>query len=744
MGLAERLGIGRHSTFVATVTVHELSQVPLVAAKFRIKWKFKGATSAHNLGDYDSDSDAGGSATTARRLLHPKSALRHSSGEHSNSTLRRSLSPLTIGSSSGAEGHATDDDWRTSPPPLSPNDTASMLRTPNPNKTPNPSHASAFAFTSPFGSSNEPIYSNASSAAASPAQGNTPDDSPSSASNMARRRGGADLAYLPPPTSPHHSRAEPKGSTSLLPLRNHTVTFQREIHCPVSIPVKNVTGSEKYQLQASVVKLSIRQEVIGDDGHKTETRAGDVLLDLSQFAGVNGKRNEAKPRRYLLRECKTNATLRVTVSMDFVSGESNYTAPPLRTGQLPAGSASGLASSGSSSFSKSSTSLVSKGKGRPKSSSSSVSMSRTASSSSFSGASEKSSSHSGSHASGKSRGWHPSPANTGQSFSNSPSPGLLGGSNEHDRNANDIIDTIFNKGPRRQTSWNTNSGPTTPSAEVGSNNNTLASDTLVFSLGNQGRSATGSGARAPSEAGGKAKQSHRWHGLRHASSPVPRSTPVPPSAVRASGHDSQASSRSSSLRLPPSSSSASTSPDRPTFARRSSLSSSQSSASRNLSVRWTDDRSAHRATSASSLRDAYHRSDSTETKTAKSKASALDIPTTEPRPRGGTGILRSPTDSASSSSSNLSDLQTRDFNRKDFKINRYHNDDDDDDDNNGTREAELIDPPTFDRRMTLKPSSSSLKQRVEQNVSQHVTSRTLPKPTTITPKGQVEWAKSWG
>lgn len=72
------------------------------------------------------------------------------------------------------------------------------------------------------------------------------------------------------------------------------------------------------------MKLSIKQEVIGDEGKKEETKTGEVLLDLSQFVG-NGK-GEGAPRRYLLRDCKTNATLKVTVKMEFVAGEASFVA----------------------------------------------------------------------------------------------------------------------------------------------------------------------------------------------------------------------------------------------------------------------------------------------------------------------------------------------------------------------------------------------------------------------------------
>ncbi|KAM0787642.1 hypothetical protein ACM66B_003706 [Microbotryomycetes sp. NB124-2] len=760
MGL---FGIGRNTTFNATVTVHELSQVPLVTAKFRVKWKFKGATTSgggnsgagaasgalhhpHGTGTGssskdDSDSDAPDQLAstvtgTARRLLHPATfGNRHSSGEHgsTSSSLRRSLSPLVT----STQDSTAADEYDKYSQAQHHQDSSTAERTPNPNKTPSATHSSTFAFTSPFGSGSDTVYSPVhSSANPSPAQGNTPDDSP--ASNNNRRRGGADLSRMPPPQAVHNSRAEPKGATSLIPLRNHTVTFQRQVHCPVSIPVKAVSGgtTTRYQLQSSVVKLSVRQEVVGDDGTKQETKAGDVLLDLSQFAQpTTSKRTEPRARRYLLKDSKTNATLRVTVAMEYLSGEADFVAPPLRSGQVNSGTRSGVASSASSSFSKSSTSLVSKGKqSRPKSSSSSVSMSRTTSSSSMSITSDRSS-HSSSRASNKPKGWHPTPGIAGQPYSNSPSPGLLGGSNEHGRGAADIIDTIFNQGPRRQGSWD--SRPATPSRTRTdqSNNSTLGGDAMVFSLGGHGSSSS-TGPRAPIDSFAKMKTSSRAHGLRHASSPITSSLSSSRGGAETLGFrtisglkstdDSQASSRSSSIRFN-NDSSASTSPDsRPTFARRASLSSSsQSSSSRNLSVRWTDEtRPITARTSASALRDEYQLQSRTNEEFGLSR---LDV-------REDGQSAASPT-----------------VNRKDFATGQTAAASDDDyDDEDEDESVERHPPPLMDRRLTLRPSANSLRSQQQQQqyhqspVSVSPSSRNTPKPTPVTPKGQVEWAKSWG
>lgn len=82
-------------------------------------------------------------------------------------------------------------------------------------------------------------------------------------------------------------------------------------------------GNGRYQLTESQLKLSVRQELPGDNGKSVETKLGEVVLDLSQFAG-QGRREAGSARRYLLKESKTNATFRITVKMEWVAGEHDF------------------------------------------------------------------------------------------------------------------------------------------------------------------------------------------------------------------------------------------------------------------------------------------------------------------------------------------------------------------------------------------------------------------------------------
>ncbi|GAA5970934.1 hypothetical protein JCM11641_004514 [Rhodosporidiobolus odoratus] len=359
MGLGEVLGFTKTATFNATVQVHELQHVPLLHARLRAKWKFNGATtlSAPDTPDDPPPSHHG----FGKRFLHPRTALHHVPSPPPAPPAPQPADngyPLLARSGSPGRWDSGDDDLPPSgfegfrspsrSPPLSPD----VGRTPNPNRTPGPSSTSAFAFTSPFSANAETVYAHG--------RGGTTDtvgteDALNAGST--RRRGGGDLnavQSLPglAASAAQAHRPEPKGSTTFIPLRQHTATFNREIICPVSIPLRSLplsssalsashlstssssasSSTAKFQLQPSPVRLSFKQEVLTEDGKREEEALGEVILDLSQFVGQ--KAEEAKPRRYLLQGCKSNAVLRVTVKMELVEGEASFIAPPLRSGQV--------------------------------------------------------------------------------------------------------------------------------------------------------------------------------------------------------------------------------------------------------------------------------------------------------------------------------------------------------------------------------------------------------------------------
>lgn len=342
MGLSDVLGLSKSCTFVATVTVHELIQVPLVSGKFQLKWAFKQATSSFQI---EPASAEHGSSGKIEQWLHPITAIGQSSASRDRS---RSGSPASSkggfshddgsdgvyqtgsGSSSHYSRSANRSRTRSTSPPLSPE------QTPNPNKTPTASH---HFNTSSFGndSGSRSRTSSGGYANGHGATSSVDDSGP----RMGRRGGASDFAV----TVQQHTKgdhSEPKGSTTLIPIQNYTIGFNRTVKCAVNIPARPIDRTGKVKLQPCPLKLEIWQGFpegfrSKSNGHKKESaRLGKVVLDLSQFVG-NGKERRAEPRqrRFLLKQAKMNATLQVTVRMEHVAGEKLFVAPDFTTGYAP-------------------------------------------------------------------------------------------------------------------------------------------------------------------------------------------------------------------------------------------------------------------------------------------------------------------------------------------------------------------------------------------------------------------------
>lgn len=449
LGLADKLGLHKASTFVATITLHELAQVPLKTGRFRCKWKFKHATSQHAAPDRDDHDGA------LRALLHPRNALAHSSAHASGQASRnrsRSGSPASRYTDSHDESTGTDRSGsgsattvrsfasrvRSRSPPAA---SRSPDQTPNPNKTPTAGHSFAgFSTTTPFASEGQQAGLGSSR---SNVYGHEHSSSVDEPGPRVGRRGGGDFGHsIAVQNKGDH--AEPKGTTSLIYLQNHSLNFNRVIQCPVSIPLRPATGSSRLLLQPSPVRLMIRQEVPEGYGHKSEVeKTGEITLDLAQFVGT-GKGVDQKARRYLLRECKVNATFKLTVKMEWVGGEPNFVAPALKSGlcadKVPSTNVSTAANSSRASLNRSSSSL-----GDRKGSGSTGRLNRVHSSSTvstYSVNSARSSSVPGSQPGhGHKRGWHPSHTALDQA----PGASLLAGANPgNERAAADIIDSFFN------------------------------------------------------------------------------------------------------------------------------------------------------------------------------------------------------------------------------------------------------------------------------------------------------------
>ncbi|KAF9452133.1 hypothetical protein P691DRAFT_756733 [Macrolepiota fuliginosa MF-IS2] len=139
---------------------------------------------------------------------------------------------------------------------------------------------------------------------------------------------GPSPALLPSNINPHTSA---RGSTPYLDLKDHSVHWNQQLSTIVRLDVERDSGS----ILPCPFKLVVMQRVKLDPHHDAHLasaephRLGALHLNLSEYVG-----HGSVERRYLLRESKTNATLKLTIELEFISGEQNYVPPPLPKGEI--------------------------------------------------------------------------------------------------------------------------------------------------------------------------------------------------------------------------------------------------------------------------------------------------------------------------------------------------------------------------------------------------------------------------
>ncbi|GAB1520312.1 hypothetical protein RhiTH_003386 [Rhizoctonia solani] len=120
-----------------------------------------------------------------------------------------------------------------------------------------------------------------------------------------------------------------RGRTPTVAIADHTVRWDElvEMAVPMGI-IKETKG-----LMPADLKLTVEQ-VPQSPEHLVKPRAalGVVRINLAEYAGKG-----PVTRRYLLRESKTNATLKLTIQVKWLSGEQGYVAPPLQKAQIMEG-----------------------------------------------------------------------------------------------------------------------------------------------------------------------------------------------------------------------------------------------------------------------------------------------------------------------------------------------------------------------------------------------------------------------
>ncbi|KAJ7494591.1 N-terminal C2 in EEIG1 and EHBP1 proteins-domain-containing protein [Mycena galericulata] len=158
--------------------------------------------------------------------------------------------------------------------------------------------------------------------------------------------GSADSTEEPHPSSNGHPTAdseEPQASTAArgqtpwLPLRDHAVSWDQSLSAVVQMSIERDT----HCLLPHPFKLTVLQRVIAHDPDAPHNpRLGVVDIDLAEYADSVPASSASKgtvTRRYLLRDSKTNATLRLSILVEPVGTPPPFIAPPLPNGEILAG-----------------------------------------------------------------------------------------------------------------------------------------------------------------------------------------------------------------------------------------------------------------------------------------------------------------------------------------------------------------------------------------------------------------------
>ncbi|POW10661.1 hypothetical protein PSTT_05903, partial [Puccinia striiformis] len=124
-------------------------------------------------------------------------------------------------------------------------------------------------------------------------------------------------------------KSEPTGATEYHEIKNHSVIFRHAFHCPISINI-----DKQNILQPSTLTIIIKEEHLNGIGRRIVSRHGSIDIDLSQYTplinslpeDINQIHNSSRieKAKFLLRECKTNASLKLQIQMDYLGGMTPF------------------------------------------------------------------------------------------------------------------------------------------------------------------------------------------------------------------------------------------------------------------------------------------------------------------------------------------------------------------------------------------------------------------------------------
>ncbi|KIK69704.1 hypothetical protein GYMLUDRAFT_236194 [Collybiopsis luxurians FD-317 M1] len=287
----------RHALFHAHVQIHKISSVPLVHGQFAARWKFKNVQSQTGLlkrvrgrrgNQKDKDDKGKGKEKEKEKEVEEADSLRDtdapSSSSNSASDEQNPNIPSVV-----VSGYTSPTSLH--PPPLEFSRTSSS--------------APSFSSTSNSQTSSSPNLLTNLNLTSSPSNISSP-----SAST---------------PAVGQYSTA--RGMTPFYKLKDHAVAWDHHLDVVIKMDIDRETS----EILPNEFKLVIMQRVIpGDPDAPKNPRLGALYLDLSEYTGVG----KEVTRSYLLRDTKMNATVKLTIYLEHVGGDTNYIAPPLPKGEI--------------------------------------------------------------------------------------------------------------------------------------------------------------------------------------------------------------------------------------------------------------------------------------------------------------------------------------------------------------------------------------------------------------------------
>ncbi|KAK9380016.1 N-terminal C2 in EEIG1 and EHBP1 proteins-domain-containing protein [Kockiozyma suomiensis] len=118
----------------------------------------------------------------------------------------------------------------------------------------------------------------------------------------------------------HMKGSDARGRTNRVPIRDHKASWEHSCEVEkVRMGIDRDGVLEGRIVEFEVVNLHSEEKVI----------LGGLRLNVAEYVRV-----EPAGRRYLLENSKVNSTLKITIELRQISGEENFSTPPMSSGQV--------------------------------------------------------------------------------------------------------------------------------------------------------------------------------------------------------------------------------------------------------------------------------------------------------------------------------------------------------------------------------------------------------------------------